>query len=190
MIKNRLKHKKNKGSKPLSKKKSTAHKVRKKGKSSHGDPKRNHFSMKTLTGHEVLTLKEIKSANPALVESIYGSSDDLFRDLQGSRGPDAHTVDVSDYDQDKKMKVIFFKTFKEAHQNLSLIADSTSDCDQLNVVIDEEGDMNDQQIKSVGEKVRVFAGEAWSLIHKRREEDGWYENHFPHVAENTSTISE
>jgi hypothetical protein len=44
-------------------------------------------------------------------------------------------------------------------------------CDQLNIVIKAEGSMDDPELLNYG---KIYAGEAWHLIHKRRETDGWY----------------
>lgn len=83
-----------------------------------------------------------------------------------------------------RMKVLFYETFEAAYRDKSTIQDTAGDCDQLNVVIDQEGEMNDPQLLSLADHVKVFAGEAWSLIHKRRQSDGWYDDPSDRVAEN------
>lgn len=35
--------------------------------------------------------------------------------------------------------------------------------------------MDDTDLLGIHTKVKVYAGEAWTLIHERRKEDGWYE---------------
>ena len=71
----------------------------------------------------------------------------------------------------KRYGVIFYETHalaKEDHENL---ANLKLQCDQLNIVVRAEGSMDDPELTIHG---RVYAGEAWNLIHKRRMEDGWY----------------
>ena len=52
------------------------------------------------------------------------------------------------------------------------IEENAKSVDQLNIVIRQEADMNIPDLLKHG---KVFAGEAWALIHDRRVEDGWYE---------------
>lgn len=75
----------------------------------------------------------------------------------------------------KFYRVLFYDTFKSAKDNASAIKEACSGCDQLNVVIKAEGNMNDPELCAIDVKVKLFAGEAWSLIHERRVEEGWYE---------------
>lgn len=72
-------------------------------------------------------------------------------------------------------KVIFYDSFKAAKQDSQKIKESCDGCDQLNVVIKAEGNMKDPEILDIDEKVKLFAGEAWTLIHQRRSEEGWYD---------------
>lgn len=77
--------------------------------------------------------------------------------------------------ESKFYKVLFFDTFQDAKKSSSRIDESCSGCDQLNVVIKAEGNMEDPDLLGINQKVKVFAGEAWTLIHNRRLEEGWYE---------------
>ncbi len=85
-------------------------------------------------------------------------------------------VDYSVYkiEPKKKYGVLFFETFKLAHEQKILILENCKDVDQLNVVIKAEGDMDDREILNIHPKVKLFAGAAWALLHERRVEDGWY----------------
>lgn len=74
----------------------------------------------------------------------------------------------------KSFRLMLFDTFKQAKQQGSEIQAACPGCDQLNVVIREEGDMDDQELLGLDPKVKVFAGAAWTLIHERRRDDGWY----------------
>ena len=71
-------------------------------------------------------------------------------------------------------RVLFFKTFQEARQAKDTIAAECQNTNQLNVVIKEEGNMDDPSLLGIDPKVKVFAGDAWTLIHERRLKDGWY----------------
>lgn len=75
----------------------------------------------------------------------------------------------------KFYRVHFFESFKTAKAASETIAESCNGCDQVNVVIKAEGNMEDPELLGIDPKVAVFAGEAWHLIHTRRQEDGWYE---------------
>ena len=74
----------------------------------------------------------------------------------------------------KKIGVLFFDTFYKAKQEEKKIHSSCDRCDQLNVVIADEGNMDDTELLGISPKVKVYAGAAWFTIHKRREEEGWY----------------
>jgi hypothetical protein len=75
----------------------------------------------------------------------------------------------------KKYSFTFFETFAEARSHAREILDACQHCDQLNVVIRAEGDMNDPELVRINPKVKVFAGAAWTLIHERRVEEKWYD---------------
>lgn len=46
--------------------------------------------------------------------------------------------------------------------------------DQVNIAIKAEGNMDDPELLGLDDKVKVYAGEAWFLIHQRRLEEDWY----------------
>lgn len=79
---------------------------------------------------------------------------------------------------DRFFQVIFFDSFAAAKSSAEDIRQQCSGCDQLNVVIRAEGNMDDEEILGLDPKVRVYAGAAWTLIHERRQSDGWYQS--PH----------
>lgn len=72
----------------------------------------------------------------------------------------------------KRYGVIFFASLSEARAKIEEIKVKAQDVDQLNIVIREEADMDDPSLTPYG---KVFAGEAWALIHDRRVEEGWYD---------------
>ena len=78
---------------------------------------------------------------------------------------------VVDY---KKIGIIFFQDFKQARFNSDQLKVYCNSCDQLNVVIEQEGDMDDSSLLSLHPKIKVYAGEAWTVIHRRRIDEGWY----------------
>ncbi len=71
----------------------------------------------------------------------------------------------------KRYGVLFYETHILAKEAVAEIAAVSAQFDQLNIVIKTEGSMDDPELTAHG---RVYAGEAWSLIHKRRADDGWY----------------
>lgn len=74
----------------------------------------------------------------------------------------------------KQYGIVFYDTLPAAKADLETIRSKTSGVDQLNIVIRSEADMDDPELNDIG-PVKVFAGAAWTLIHERRMEDGWYE---------------
>ncbi len=77
-------------------------------------------------------------------------------------------------DSKKTYGLAFFETFVEASKSRQELKKLCEKFTQVNIVIKEEGDMDKNEILPIDEKIKVYAGEAWTLIHKRREEDGWY----------------
>jgi len=76
--------------------------------------------------------------------------------------------------QIKKYGVIFFETLAAAKAELSALEAKSDGFDQLNVVVRAEANMNDPDFNT-HPKLKLFAGAAWTLIHERRNEDGWYD---------------
>lgn len=74
----------------------------------------------------------------------------------------------------KTYHVLFYKTFLEALNSQESITQECSKCDQLNLVIREEGNMDNPVLLGANPKIKIFAGEAWHTIHDRRLNDGWY----------------
>jgi hypothetical protein len=68
---------------------------------------------------------------------------------------------------------VFFDTFMQAKADLEKLRGEATRCDQLNIVIRQEGDMDDPELSAVG---KVYAGAAWALIHERRQQEGWYDS--------------
>ena len=79
--------------------------------------------------------------------------------------------------KEKKFGVIFFPDFIQAKTHSHELQAYCDQCDQLNLVVEQEGDMDDPSLLSINPKIKVYAGEAWTLIHKRRLEEGWYLDH-------------
>jgi hypothetical protein len=72
----------------------------------------------------------------------------------------------------KKYSIVFFDTLMSAKSDLAKLEEMSKNCDQLNVVIRSEANMDDEDLNKFS---KVFAGAAWALIHERRVQDGWYE---------------
>lgn len=73
----------------------------------------------------------------------------------------------------KRYGVIFYESHVLAKEDVENLAKLKLDCDQLNIVVKTEGSMDDPELVAHG---RVYAGEAWHLIHKRRVDDKWYDD--------------
>lgn len=71
----------------------------------------------------------------------------------------------------KRYGVVFFKRVSDAKLDLEALLEKAKEVDQLNIVIRAEPEGVDDELTKYG---KVFAGEAWTLIHERRVEDGWY----------------
>ena len=69
--------------------------------------------------------------------------------------------------------VLFYDSFASAKHNAEDILQASQKFDQLNVVIKEEGNMGDPELKGIAQNLKIFAGDAWHLIHTRRKDDGW-----------------
>ncbi len=74
----------------------------------------------------------------------------------------------------KKYNLIFFDTFADAKAAKDHIVELSSECEQVNVVIREEGNMDDPDLIGLSRKIKVFAGKAWTTVHERRLSEGWY----------------
>ena len=74
----------------------------------------------------------------------------------------------------RRYGVAVYDTFAAAKADKDHIAAKAKDFDQFNIVIKAEGNMDDPELLALG-PVKVFAGAAWSLIHERRIQDGWYD---------------
>lgn len=75
----------------------------------------------------------------------------------------------------KVFKVAFYDTFNAAKAQKEEIQNLCASADQINVVIKAEGNMDDPDLLGIDEKVKIYAGEAWTNIHERRQEEGWYD---------------
>ena len=83
--------------------------------------------------------------------------------------PEAPFVHVT-----KRYAVLFYDNLPSVKADLDLLKEKSAAVDQLNIVIRAEANMDDPDLNSI-EKIKVFAGSAWTLIHERRLADGWYE---------------
>ncbi|WP_141734973.1 hypothetical protein [Oligoflexus tunisiensis] len=75
----------------------------------------------------------------------------------------------------KRYGVVFYDNHAQAREDAANLQEKAKAVDQLNIVIRAEGNMDDPELVKFG---KVFAGEAWHLIHRRRVEDKWYDE--PH----------
>ncbi len=76
----------------------------------------------------------------------------------------------------KRYGVVFYDNHVQAREDIANLQVKSKEVDQLNIVIRAEGTMEDPELLKFG---KVFAGEAWHLIHQRRMiDDKWYND--PH----------
>ncbi len=72
----------------------------------------------------------------------------------------------------KRYGVVFYDNHAQAREDIANLQVKSKEVDQLNIVIRAEGTMDDPELLKFG---KVFAGEAWHLIHQRRMiDDKWY----------------
>ena len=76
----------------------------------------------------------------------------------------------------RRYKLAIYDTFQQALKASDEIKHVSSQCDQLNLVIRQEGDMDNPKVLAIATNIKLFAGDAWTLIHERRLEDGWYDD--------------
>lgn len=72
----------------------------------------------------------------------------------------------------KTYGVLFLDSLAAAKADLAKLRETAAQYDQLNIVIKAEGPIDDPEVAEIG---KIFAGAAWTLIHERRRQDGWYD---------------
>jgi hypothetical protein len=75
----------------------------------------------------------------------------------------------------KKYGIQFYETLQSAKADIAKLREAAAQCDQLNIVVRAEPTVDDPELLQIG---KVFSGAAWTLIHERRRQDGWYDE--PH----------
>lgn len=68
---------------------------------------------------------------------------------------------------------MFFETLDQAKKSIDQLKEAKQSVDQLNIVIRAEAPMTDEELLQIG---NLYAGEAWTIIHERRKEEGWYDS--------------
>lgn len=72
--------------------------------------------------------------------------------------------------------VLFYKSIREAEAHQADIRAKAHLVDQMNVVLEAEDLIEDYSFADAAE---LYCGAAWTLIHRRRVEDGWYSDRSP-----------
>jgi hypothetical protein len=75
----------------------------------------------------------------------------------------------------RRYGIVFYDTLQAAKADIEQISRQATEFDQLNVIVRNEANMDDPDFNQI-EKVKLFAGAAWTLIHERRKEEGWYDS--------------
>jgi hypothetical protein len=73
----------------------------------------------------------------------------------------------------KLIHIVFVSTFASAENIKEDLIKICNSCEQLSLVIKQEGNMENKTILALNSKIKIYAGQAWTLIHKRRLEEGW-----------------
>jgi len=94
---------------------------------------------------------------------------------QGARKQEQEKPEPPFVHVEKRYGVVIYDTIQAARADIPTLTEKIKDIDQLNVVIRAEGHMDDPELTTIP-KVKVFAGTAWTLIHERRLQDGWYDS--------------
>ena len=71
---------------------------------------------------------------------------------------------------------LFFKTFIQAKSSKAQILEACRAYERVYVIILEEGDMDEPDLLGLHKSVKVYAGAAWTQIHKGRLEAGLYKS--------------
>lgn len=101
-----------------------------------------------------------------LVKELSQPTETALRESRVSGGDFCHVK--------RRYGLAMYDNFAQAKADLDRLKELEQQFDQLNIVIRAEGNMDDPELNAIG-RVKVFAGAAWSLIHDRRLQDGWYE---------------
>lgn len=74
----------------------------------------------------------------------------------------------------ERCEVVFYDTLAAAQKDLAVLKERAAGLGngQLNIVIRAEAEATDPDLTALG---RLYAGAAWTLIHERRQSDGWYQ---------------
>ncbi len=75
----------------------------------------------------------------------------------------------------RRYGVGIYESFAAAKADKEAITARAKEVDQFNLVIRAEGNMDDPELLALG-PIKIFAGSAWTLIHERRIQDGWYDS--------------
>lgn len=107
-------------------------------------------------------------------EAILKEATSRRHGVRGRSQPAAVTTEKSldARPKSKSYALAVFASFLEAYSAVDQLRAFAASFDQVNIVIEQEGDMADPKLCEVGV---VYAGAAWALIHQRRLESGWYE---------------
>ncbi|MCY4444778.1 MAG: hypothetical protein OXC44_08275 [Proteobacteria bacterium] len=124
-------------------------------------------------------IKEIRKANP--VGNKTQPALNIMENTSSTKEPVTLALEIT-----HRCGIVFFPTFHKAKSSTATIKDMAQQYDQLNVVITEEGNMQDSELLSIHDRVVLFAGKAWETIHQRRHEEGWYHNHNIGISENST----
>lgn len=73
---------------------------------------------------------------------------------------------------------LFFKTFTQTKSSSAKILEACEKYEAVYLIIKEEGDMDDPDLLTLHKAIKVYAGTAWTGIHKMRLEEGLYDPRF------------
>jgi hypothetical protein len=71
----------------------------------------------------------------------------------------------------EKIKVEFFNRQEEPLERKDSLIELSKTADRLYLVIKQENIANEEELANLSSKIKIYYGEAWYLIHKRRLEE-------------------
>ena len=75
-----------------------------------------------------------------------------------------------------RLGLLIYDSFIQAKADRVKIAAYAHKVDQLNLVLREEGNMDDPELLAIHPRIKVYAGVAWTNIHERRVKENFYKD--------------
>jgi len=76
----------------------------------------------------------------------------------------------------KNTYILFFSNFNETKAEKERLTKLCDKYDAVYLIIKEENKEEHQEFLLLSQKIKIYTGNAWTLIFNRRIEEGWYLN--------------